>query len=738
MWKVRNRNFEITNKHYYKILIVTYILVGALAQLIMITSLFSWFNSYLKKQIFEMGIEQLDNIDNIYENYINLYHTQLQNTFQEPDIKNYLYSASSEFAREYKISRSLNNIISNNGVIDYICLYRNQTIDFISGASYPGEKEQKSIITKLQASKDDMQYFLIKQGEKQKLCIFQTERETLYGKPERGIIYIINLTKLQKKILEQNHNGNYLFIFSKDGEILAEKDKIADKDRLQIWNVIRNQTETYKSKEIVLNQIKYICNSKSNVQGNTYIVMLQDFQFSSQKLKEAGKNIFITSVPVLLLVLLISVIMANKIYYPIKKFFNELWDSSSFMVLGDEDYSIKKMEMTNEKILSQINAISSQYYSNKILRYLGGNTQTDLIPSALMLSDRGEQCIFVLFWTEYASKELNELSIKVHSTMETLCKGCKLQIFKEEDGDSFLLLIKEQKRINKLFLRDELKAELMKVINEVEKEKGIRCFCAISKVIDQEKELRPYFSKVFSCTKYNILGQSEIIMDTEALNNKIDADIPKKNYSNILDCMKAGDCQTAIDLLEPFLRDINGYEIKRELLFLAEFATEMNQIASGFTLNSKQYQTYYLNHYVKITSLFDQKQLVLYFSQIMMDTCLETKVAQEKSIRINMMDSIAYIQENYKSDTISLEQVADRFHISVSYFSRLFNEYAGMTFPEYVNDLRLTYAKELLLINPEANVKKIAEVCGFNSVSYFSAQFKKKFGSSPSAYRNNR
>lgn len=101
-----------------------------------------------------------------------------------------------------------------------------------------------------------------------------------------------------------------------------------------------------------------------------------------------------------------------------------------------------------------------------------------------------------------------------------------------------------------------------------------------------------------------------------------------------------------------------------------------------------------------------------------------------------MLDAVEYIRAHYRDDSICVDQVAEQFHMSVSYFSKLFNEYVGMTFPEFINDLRLTYAKELLLANRDINIKRVAEMCGFSTTSYFSQQFKKKFGISPSSVRN--
>ena len=127
-----------------------------------------------------------------------------------------------------------------------------------------------------------------------------------------------------------------------------------------------------------------------------------------------------------------------------------------------------------------------------------------------------------------------------------------------------------------------------------------------------------------------------------------------------------------------------------------------------------------------------------YLEQLIVKVCLENSVYQEKTIRMNMLDAVSYIQEHYRDADISVEQVAEKYRISVSYFSKLFNEYVGVTFPEFISDLRLEYAREVLLSNQDISIKKVAEICGYGGTSYFSAQFKKKYNISPSAMRRNR
>ena len=97
-----------------------------------------------------------------------------------------------------------------------------------------------------------------------------------------------------------------------------------------------------------------------------------------------------------------------------------------------------------------------------------------------------------------------------------------------------------------------------------------------------------------------------------------------------------------------------------------------------------------------------------------------------------MMESLEYIQENFVDRNLSVETVSEQFNMSISYFSKLFKESTGVNFPEYVNELRLNRVNEILKNNPNVSVKRAAEVSGFGSLSYFSTQFKKKYGISPS------
>lgn len=92
--------------------------------------------------------------------------------------------------------------------------------------------------------------------------------------------------------------------------------------------------------------------------------------------------------------------------------------------------------------------------------------------------------------------------------------------------------------------------------------------------------------------------------------------------------------------------------------------------------------------------------------------------------------AVSYIGNHYTCEKISVKKLADLCGISVSYLRRLFDCCYGVSPVEYITDLRLSYARELLC-SGEFSVTAAAENAGFNDISYFSRTFKRNFGISP-------
>ena len=94
----------------------------------------------------------------------------------------------------------------------------------------------------------------------------------------------------------------------------------------------------------------------------------------------------------------------------------------------------------------------------------------------------------------------------------------------------------------------------------------------------------------------------------------------------------------------------------------------------------------------------------------------------------------SYMRTHLAED-LSLKDVADLFYLNSAYLSRLFKSKTGMTFSDYLAELRISCAKDLLN-NTSDSILVIAQAVGYQEANSFSRLFKKHTGMSPQKFRN--
>ncbi len=105
----------------------------------------------------------------------------------------------------------------------------------------------------------------------------------------------------------------------------------------------------------------------------------------------------------------------------------------------------------------------------------------------------------------------------------------------------------------------------------------------------------------------------------------------------------------------------------------------------------------------------------------------------EHASPINVEEVIQYIKDNYR-EAISLQDLANSYYISDSYFSRIFKQHTGKNFIEYVTDFRITKAKDLLVYS-SLKTNEVSTSVGYLDQRYFSQIFKRHTGMTPSSYK---
>ena len=111
------------------------------------------------------------------------------------------------------------------------------------------------------------------------------------------------------------------------------------------------------------------------------------------------------------------------------------------------------------------------------------------------------------------------------------------------------------------------------------------------------------------------------------------------------------------------------------------------------------------------------------------------EVIENQSMQLNGKTAELVVQymKNHYMDKITLDDLAERFGLSVFYLSRLLKKYTGVTFTEYIALCRVEKAKEMLK-EGKYSIKEISYMVGFSSQGYFAKVFHKYTGKSPSDF----
>jgi len=116
------------------------------------------------------------------------------------------------------------------------------------------------------------------------------------------------------------------------------------------------------------------------------------------------------------------------------------------------------------------------------------------------------------------------------------------------------------------------------------------------------------------------------------------------------------------------------------------------------------------------------------------DVIAEKNTGSEKGVISTVID---YIQENYSSESLSVQEIAGICHMNSAYLGQLFKKRMGYSITEYIHNVRIEHAKRLLM-ETDQNIESIAKQTGFKDRSYFCKIFKKKTGLSPGEYKKDK
>lgn len=311
----------------------------------------------------------------------------------------------------------------------------------------------------------------------------------------------------------------------------------------------------------------------------------------------------------------------------------------------------------------------------------------------------------------------------------------------QELGDVLILQMDEEYTAMILYYGGEaqpleLEARIRRFLYSVSELMSIQQNAGISEPRFDREEIHQAYQSARAATGYRFLyGMNALITESQMQACAL-CGSPRFSIEKLMNCVKACDRQAFLSEYQKMAACLQQSSVQSAYECL---------ISLGIGMERYRRKTFFKQEELTVSQMEAIRQDIMSFRYIeealnwFLD--LFSSISMELN-RVNQGGSgdivrsvTDYLEKNYMDVNLSAQSMAERFHITPSYFSRIFKEHCGRAFPDYLSGLRLEKARAMLLEQPDRSIQSVCEAVGYLSSSYFTSMFKKKYGMTPSKYR---
>ena len=518
---------------------------------------------------------------------------------------------------------------------------------------------------------------------------------------DSSVEFIIDISMISQE-LERifNDNGGYASITLEDGTLVAE---VGDSSLQKI---------AADRAEFRFGGINYSCQSMTSSQFRFVISAITDNSKILTSVYGVWRPVFIELILLTLIAVFLSFVFSRNNYHPIRA----LYDSVVTLPDGDNELdSIQRVfAITSEEMhhLQSFQNDSRALICEQALRMMFEGNERDEAAARQMLNFLGMEEI-----PNWYAVAVIESSSGAQQRSDWNATPCFFLRYNGTDLMCTLLATDTDEGLKEFF---------------VEKVCSLRptaeARIGVGQVYDVPGRVRRSMNEALAALDNCGKGET-VYFSTMTRMQSLEVGIDESLRNGIQDAVKMRDREQMLQCLEHFMEYLRNESFSDDIrLFLmydvvhvvANVLMEMG-IEKSLMNELTQVDTSSLVRF-EIT----MQALVHYIA----DTKDTTEYRDNRFIRIR-----TYIEQNYNESSLSVERVAEQFDITRGHLCRIFKEEAGMTYIEFVTELRIREAKRRLR-DGEESIQSILESVGYHDAASFHRKFKQLTGVTPLQYRN--
>ena len=263
---------------------------------------------------------------------------------------------------------------------------------------------------------------------------------------------------------------------------------------------------------------------------------------------------------------------------------------------------------------------------------------------------------------------------------------------------------------------------------------GVSVTVGLGRAYERPEDLYKSYAEARAATEYKVLsggGRPIYIQDMERL-ERTPLEPDSHREQQLLSAIKFGSKDQLCALVDQLL-DADGADWSPQVRLIGILGTLM-PIIQRYKLGEQEMlgeRETWLPLLREDTPRQRQRDWLVDLCQRMSGCLDQRRVSTAKRL---VEEAERYIRENYQDSGLSVDRLCDHLHISQSYFSTIFKQETGRSYVQYLTDVRMEHAVELLRTTDDKTYL-VAEKVGYDEPNYFSYVFKKRFGVSPSQFR---
>lgn len=750
MQKLRDLFTRLHRQSIFTRFFIGVALVSTVSVICLAALLFQWFRSNTFEDIKKIKNQELQLLGNTFSRYVTQCEDFTMTLYMNTNLRSVMFSQSREWNSNYSHAvQQVQSILSIHPYVNSIYIINADEIAFRVSNLTEDESSTQMLFDYIQStaqvSPQVWEMHTIDGRTIRTLTVFFRDGLNNNGRYSGAVALNIDLDKLRDTIFSgQDFSGQGVWVVDSAGNPVISSVSGAFAEKGYAADVLKGGAEgafqcSENGKEVFVSWAP---------SSNNFLVVSETEYSNSFESLIAGRNfLLILCTCILLVIIVASLIVSRIVYHPVDHVYQNirtLFPPST----PEEDRSSEVLFMTKtlKRVSEQMTSLENQRRTDDVVKLLRGTASSlprdYLVQAGIFTAANAPYLLAVLRIDPYQaiSEKLGPEAVSFHITSicalfaESAEKLANVSSFRTEK-DTVVLLLSERSGQTPIQQTDMV--EKLRVLQEtVRVGLDFELTIGVSAVTVGVDSLRETYQNVFELTRKKVFYETGQIFERSLSPGTPDTGSVERELAASLQAIKTGTAEMFLDHLRGLIELCSAMEYKDAIQCLTRLALSIERIPATVTGTSAP-RVESPAVYNELYEITDYNSLIAWFTDCAKQVRAVLADVNSRSSYDAVTRAVTMLAEQYADPQLSVNSMAEQLEMSTGYFSRIFNEATGSSFPDYVNNLRLEKAQMLLKNNKAMSIREIARDVGYSSDSYFSSSFKKKYGISPSKFRLN-